>query len=205
MAASCIKKSLLAVLLGSAILSNVSARKTRLSQQQQQQRYIEKDEQPSSSHIVVTPSSLEDEFGRWNYEAVQDFGRQRVHQNKPSRLRRTSQQKNNVNDNNNNNNNRSTPSRHLLTQRWEAVSTSFQESTRHFDGLQQSPLGTHAGPVFGERDSMNGINQHVRTQQLEAMFALEELQALMSNSMSMMSMTAPSGVRCVAMRRVHEE
>lgn len=173
------------VLLGTSSIRPVVASRKTTTRQQKQQR---------TGSGAAIPSLLEDEFGRL-HEEVQDLSRtkrrtsssssinnEKVNDNniKPSRLRRAAstqkqQEPRPQNDEHN---------RNLLTQRWEAVSRSYQDSVHHQDGLIEDDVLTPR-LQFG----LEGINQHARMQQLEAMFDAEQLQAIMSS----MSMGMPSG------------
>lgn len=131
-----------------------------------------------SDRASSTPGNLK--FGRWNDE-IHDFGR-RTAGMATSRLRRMGQSTHQsmLDDNSNFSD---MPRMLLLEQSWQAVATSFRDSTPRTDGLQQtSPI--IRVPSFGERDSLGGINQHVHIQQMEAFLAAQELQAII-DEMSM--------------------
>jgi hypothetical protein len=179
------RTSIFVLILGFSIeVSNVVARKIRHARQQKRYRetvQVEKAYKPTSLSSI---GLREDEFGR-----VRENVENGIQQNqriaslssssssswsintKPSQLRRKSQEIT------------LSSSRNLLTQPWNAVSNSFQESIHHSDGLlfsQDSEPST-----FRFRDSMNGINQRVRGQQIGAMFAADELEELVFMSMIM--------------------
>jgi hypothetical protein len=81
----------------------------------------------------------------------------------------------------------------LLGQNWGAVAASYHGSRLHTDGLiikvEDKGVFTSTSSLFHFTNRMDGVNQHVRSQQLEAMFEAEQMQSLLV--MSSMSMAIP--------------
>jgi hypothetical protein len=165
---------------------------------EQQQKYllgsVQAERANKSTSIFSSTRLWEDEFGRLSDE-IHENGRQQnqritaslrtvssstlsSNNNTLLKLRTTSQQVT------------SSSPRNLLAQTWHSVATSFQESTHQTDGVILSRDDAH--PTGSNRRSRIGINQHVRVQEREAIFAAEEMQELFVMSM-LMSM--PSDVR----------
>ncbi len=127
--------------------------------------------------------SLGDEFGRWNIltDTVDGFGKTIK---RPSRLRRN-QAYHDTDLDTRRRDTADTEQRQLLKQNLAAMEKSFRESTEHTDGMVKdvdSSKGSH--PTFGSRGTLDGVNHKVKVQQMEAMIAAQELQAMLDMSMS---------------------